>query len=169
MDNRNNRKRGSSSSVAAASTSTTVSVKLRSSDARLPVRGTPSSAGLDLFCAEPVTLPPFHPDTGLTPIRLPLHISLALPAETYGRLTGRSSTTMRGLLVLDGVVDADYRGPVDLMAVNLTSRPISVQTGDRVGQLILERCRIARVRVVPITGELDDTVRGKKGFGSTGK
>lgn len=142
-------------------------VQLLTPTARLPTRGTPLSAGLDLYCARRTMLPPYRPEIGLTPVRVPLDLSMELPNNTYGRITGRSSRCMVGLLVLDGVIDQDYRGSVDVMMVNLRSTVTFVQTGERVAQLLLERCSLMQ----PIAADQlsRETLRGIGGFGSTGR
>lgn len=113
-------------------------------------------------------LPALSPSAGLKPVRVPTDICVALPPTTYGRITGRSGNTMRGLYVLAGVLDADYRGAVDVMMVNLSADDITVNPGDRVAQLIVEHFVPARVVEAEDRAELGDTARGPGGFGSTG-
>lgn len=146
----------------------TVMVTRLSYTASLPTRGTASSAGLDLYCSRTTTLPAISVAHGLTPIRVPTDICVALPPSTYGRITGRSGNTLRRMYVLAGVLDADYRGAVDVMMVNLSSADIIVNPGDRIAQLVIEHFVPAHVMEVDDTADLGDTVRGSGGFGSTG-
>lgn len=95
-----------------------------------------------------------------------MDLSFELPPGTYGRLTGRSSTTMRGILVLDGVIDADYRGSVDVMVINFNEEEITVQQGERIAQLIVEKIELPTLEEVK---SLTDTDRAEGGFGSTGR
>jgi hypothetical protein len=74
-------------------------------------------------------------------------------------------TVKKGIQVGAGVVDADYRGPVSVVLFNLGDDDLIVQPGDRIAQLILEQIVMAPVEEVD---ELDVTVRGDGGFGSTG-
>ena len=96
----------------------------------------------------------------------PTDLSIACPAGTYGRIAPRSGLTVKfGIHVGAGVVDADYRGPVGVVLFNLGEEPFTIQKGDRIAQLVLESIVLAPVQEV---SELDETVRGAGGFGSTG-
>jgi deoxyuridine 5'-triphosphate nucleotidohydrolase len=93
-------------------------------------------------------------------------LSIGCPAGTYGRVAPRSGLTVKnGIHVGAGVIDADYRGPVGVVLFNLGTEPFEVKKGDRIAQLILEQIVMAPVEEVT---ELDATVRGGGGFGSTG-
>lgn len=99
------------------------------------------------------------------PVRVPLGIAIHLPPNTYGRLTGRSSTSLRGLFVIEGIIDADYRGRVDAMVHNFSDVPVVLKAGERFAQLIITpciHCSIAQVDCLSISA------RGTGGFGSTG-
>ncbi len=135
-------------------------VKRLSEDATLPVRGSEWAAGYDLSASRPVTVPPGGRAVVAT------DLSIACPAGTYGRVAPRSGLTVKnGIHVGAGVVDADYRGPVGVVLFNLGTDPFVVAKGDRIAQLILERIVLAPVQEVK---DLDETVRGSGGFGSTG-
>ena len=90
---------------------------------------------------------------------------LVPPPGCYGRIAPRSSMAVRGVDVAGGVVDADFRGEVKIILINNSLEPLTVNVGDRVGQLILER--IAHVKVEK-SSTLSVTERGSAGFGSTG-
>jgi dUTP pyrophosphatase len=71
-----------------------------------------------------------------------------------------------GIVVMAGVIDADYRGPVKVALLNTSRERVEFSVGDRIAQLILEKIETPEIIVVEA---LDDTARGSGGFGSTGK
>jgi deoxyuridine 5'-triphosphate nucleotidohydrolase len=139
----------------------TLTIALLTATAQLPTRGTPGSAGYDLAADE---------DTNLWPGERRListGVSVAVPAGTYGRIAPRSGLAVKkGLDVMAGVIDPDYRGEVKVLAVNLGQTPIVIGQGDRIAQLVLERFEAAEVVQVET---LDGTERGTGAFGSTGE
>jgi dUTP pyrophosphatase len=135
-------------------------VKKLSDKAILPTRGSPWSAGYDLSAVKALVIPP-----GGRAI-CPTDLSIACPAGTYGRIAPRSGLTVKhGIHVGAGVIDADYRGPVGVVLFNLGDQDFEVNPGDRIAQLVLEQILMVPVEEVQ---ELDETVRGAGGFGSTG-
>ena len=135
-------------------------VKLNYEDAQAPTRGSDEAAGYDLYSYESETVVPKQIkliDTG---------ISIRVPEGTYGRIAPRSSVSKKGILINAGVIDRDYRGPVKVMVHNLSNNNYVINKNDRIAQLILEQIKTPPVELVE---ELDDTVRGEGGFGSTGK
>lgn len=85
---------------------------------------------------------------------------------TDGRVAPRSGLAYKhGIDTMAGVIDADYRGPVGVILANLSETDFPVKIGDRIAQLIVERVVMPDVVVVD---QLEDTVRGAGGFGSTG-
>jgi dUTP pyrophosphatase len=135
-------------------------VKLNYEDAQAPTRGSDEAAGYDLYSYESETVVPKQIkliDTG---------ISIRVPEGTYGRIAPRSSVSKKGILINAGVIDRDYRGPVKVMVHNLSNDNYVINKNDRIAQLILEQIKTPPVELVE---ELDDTVRGEGGFGSTGK
>lgn len=133
----------------------------------LPAHATPGSAGLDLRAAlpegEPVTLAP-----GARAI-VPTGLQIAIPLGYEGQVRPRSGLAAKhGVTVLNspGTVDADYRGEVKVMLVNLGAEPFEVTRGERIAQLVVA----AHVRVAWNQVEsLGETQRGAGGFGSTGR
>lgn len=135
--------------------------------AHLPVRATEGAAGADLraLCGpEGITLAP-----GARTL-IPTGLAIELPGPEYvALLFARSGLALRqGLAMANGVgvVDSDYRGEVQVPAVNLSNEPIHIQSGERVAQLVVMPV------AVPEMVEFDDltgTGRGEGGFGSTGK
>ena len=137
-----------------------VRVRLLSAFATAPKRGSSGAAGFDLFASS----------AGVVPARgralVPTDISIAIPADCYGRVAPRSGLAVRlGIDVGAGVIDSDYRGALSVLLFNTDDADFAYGVGDRVAQLVIERISTADVEVVET---LDDTERGAGGFGSTG-
>jgi dUTP diphosphatase len=135
-------------------------------DLPLPSYQSALAAGCDLMAAVAADAP-----VVIAPGRfasVPTGIALALPAGHEGQVRPRSGLAARhGVTVLNapGTIDADYRGEVHVLLVNLGGEPFAVTRGMRIAQLII--ARVARARLVEIDS-LDPTARGARGFGSTG-
>lgn len=135
--------------------------KRLSEHATQPTRGSPESAGLDLYSAEDVEVPARGRAVAKT------DIAIAVPYGCYGRVAPRSGLAVKQFVdVGAGVVDSDYRGNVGVVLFNFNTEPFQVKRGDRIAQLIIERIAMPELREV---AELGDTKRGAGGFGSTGK
>ncbi|KAJ6516193.1 dUTPase-like protein [Mycena sanguinolenta] len=135
-------------------------IKRLSDKAKLPTRGSPLSAGYDLYSAEAKTIPAHGKALVDT------QISIAVPAGTYGRVAPRSGLASKFMIDTGaGVIDADYRGVVFVLLFNHSDKDFQVEEGDRVAQLIIERIYTPDVLEVQ---DLDETLRGAGGFGSTG-
>ena len=124
------------------------------------------AAGFDLVAAVdahvPVTLAPG------ARILVPTGIAVALPAAFEAQVRPRSGLAARhGVTVLNtpGTIDADYRGEIMVILVNLGTEPFAVTRGMRIAQMVI--APVVRAAIVETT-ELDPTVRGSGGFGSTG-
>lgn len=126
----------------------------------VPERKSEGAAGYDLHSDENVTLVPSKADI------IGTGISIQLPEGTYGRIAPRSSLSLKLISVEAGVVDRDYRGEIKVMLFNQSNEDFIIKQGERIAQLIIEKIETPLVEVVE---ELDDTVRGAGGFGSTGK
>ena len=134
--------------------------KLLSADAKQPPRATAGSAGLDIASCEATTVP------ANSRKRVKTGLAMAIPQGFVGLLKGRSSLALEGIDVAAGVIDSDYRGPVDVVLVNHGDSEVQVNVGKRIAQLLLVPIVLPRVLVVD---DLDETTRGSGGFGSTGK
>lgn len=141
------------------------SVKIRRLDRDLPLprRAHRGDAGADLYSAETVTIEPGERalvGTG---------IALALPLGTVGLIHPRSGRANKeGLSIVNtpGTVDADYRGEIKVCLINLDPRtPIQINRGERIAQLVIQKVELLDFEEVD---ELDETVRGEGGYGSTG-
>ncbi|HMV48298.1 MAG TPA: dUTP diphosphatase [Blastocatellia bacterium] len=129
--------------------------------ARLPQRGTPLSAGADLFCLEAFTLEPGERRL------VPTGLAIEIPSGFYGRVAPRSGLAVRhGVDVLAGVIDADYRAEVKVPLINFGKEPVRLDAGERIAQLIIEQAALCDYAWAE---ELSDTARGEGGFGSTGR
>lgn len=127
----------------------------------LPTRGTPFSAGLDLYSIDRVIVPVNARRTIRT------GWSLMIADGWYGRIAPRSGMAVRhGIATLAGVVDQDYRGELLVCLINHGDDAYTISPGDRIAQLIIERC--ATVHAFEVEEDLPATVRGAGGFGSTG-
>jgi len=133
-------------------------------DLPLPAYATPSAAGMDLLAAlaEPVTLAPGERRL------VPSGIALALPEGFEAQVRPRSGLALRhGVTVLNspGTIDADYRGEVGVLLVNLGEAPFTIARGDRIAQMVV--APVARAGWSE-TADLPESERGAGGFGSTG-
>ncbi len=133
-------------------------------DAQVPRYMTADAAGMDLSAAidAPITLAPG--ERGLVGTGL----ALALPRGFEGQVRPRSGLAARhGLTVLNapGTIDADYRGELRVLLVNLGGEPVTLATGERIAQLVI--APVTRPRLVEVEA-LPPSDRGQGGFGSTG-
>lgn len=131
----------------------------------LPAYETEQSAGMDLRANidESITL------ASLERTLVPTGLFIALPPGFEAQVRPRSGLAAKqGITVLNspGTVDADYRGEIKVILVNLSNEKVHINDGDRVAQLVIARHEQA---VWEVTKELNETVRGTGGFGSTGK
>jgi dUTP pyrophosphatase len=131
----------------------------------LPEYATPLSAGMDLRAdlPSPIQLPP------LGRALVPTGLSLELPAGFEAQIRPRSGLAFKhGITVLNspGTIDADYRGEVKVLLVNLGTEAFEIAPGERIAQMVIARHEQVRWEEVEI---LTETARGAGGFGHTGK
>jgi dUTP pyrophosphatase len=131
----------------------------------LPKYQTSGAAGMDLHAAlaAPVTIAP------LGRAKIPTGLAFAIPHSFEGQVRPRSGLAARtGLTVLNspGTIDADYRGEVQVLLVNLSDAPVTVAPLERVAQLVI--APVARAELA-VAVELTETARGDGGYGSTGR
>ncbi len=130
----------------------------------LPTYATEQSAGMDLSAALEEALELAPGERALVPTGL----TIALPAGYEAQIRPRSGLAMKhGVTVLNspGTVDADYRGEIKVLLVNLGQEAFTIERGMRIAQMVIARHANVSWRVVK---ELDETERGSGGFGSTG-
>lgn len=131
----------------------------------LPQYATALSAGLDLRAnlEEDITLQPMERRL------VPTGLSIALPEGYEAQVRPRSGLALKhGITLLNtpGTIDADYRGEIGVIMVNLSDTPFNIADGDRIAQLVIARYEQAEWEAVKA---LDSTERGDGGFGHTGK
>ena len=131
----------------------------------LPAYATPLSAGMDLRASleAPVTLGP------LERALVPTGLFIALPPGFEAQVRPRSGLAAKhGITVLNtpGTIDADYRGEIKVILVNLSNTPFEIVPGERIAQMVVARHERVEWEAVDT---LDETERGAGGFGSTGR
>ncbi len=137
---------------------------INNSTHELPSYETIAAAGMDLraFIPAPITLGPLERKV------IPTGLHIALPPGIEAQVRPRSGLAAKfGITVLNapGTIDADYRGDVGVILVNLSSDHFRVENGDRIAQLVLAKYERA---TWALTNSLEDSERGQGGFGSTG-
>lgn len=130
----------------------------------LPQYATPQSAGMDLRANidEPITLAPLERKL------VPTGLFMALPAGYEAQVRPRSGLALKkGVTVLNtpGTIDADYRGEIGVILINLSSEPFVVEDGERIAQMVIAKHEQPELVVVE---SLDETERGAGGFGHSG-
>lgn len=130
----------------------------------LPKYATPQSAGLDLRAniSESITLHPMQRSL------VPTGLFIALPPGYEAQVRPRSGLALRhGITVLNspGTIDADYRGEIMVLLVNLSGEDFTVNDGERIAQMVIAHHETARFSLVE---QLDETERGTGGYGHTG-
>ena len=149
----------------------------------IPTRANDTDAGYDLYATEDYILKPLERKVFKT------NIAMAIPIGYYGRIAPRSGRAVKeGLDVLAGVIDESFRGDIGVVLINLnrphvsddmlsptplqalmgekgTQQFISIRKGEKIAQIIIEKCHAAYWKVV---AELPASNRGEKGFGSSG-
>jgi dUTP pyrophosphatase len=131
----------------------------------MPTRMSNAAAGFDVAAAldEPLVLEP------MARALVPCGFAVAIPEGYEIQVRPRSGLAFKhGVTVLNapGTIDADYRGEVKVLLVNLGGVPFTIHPGERIAQLVLAQVAQASLEVVM---QLDETVRGAGGFGSTGR
>ena len=132
---------------------------------KLPVYKTSGSSGMDLvaYIKKKITINPS--ETAM----IPTGIAVAIPKNYEIQIRPRSGlAAKKGISVLNtpGTIDSDYRGEIKIILINLSKKSFVVKSGDRIAQMIL--CPVAKGKLKEVKN-LPETIRGKKGFGSTGK
>jgi dUTP pyrophosphatase len=135
-------------------------VKKLTYDAIVPTRGSDGAVGYDLYSSEDAVVPcqagRALVGTGIT---------VVLPQGVYGRVAPRSGLAVKHCInVGAGVIDPDYTGEIKVVLFNHGENDFEIKKGDRIAQLVLERCETPPIEEISI---VEDTERGSNGFGST--
>ena len=143
-----------------------------------PFRANMSDAGYDLFSTEYVVLEPFQRRL------ISAGINVEIPEGFYGRVAPRSGLACKnGIDVMAGVIDSGYRGEIKVLLINFnfegynlqptafeamfgSANKIEIKPGDRIAQLIIEKCHTVEWKSMET---LEDSLRGDQGFGSSGQ
>jgi len=140
-----------------------VDIPLTLSDGgQVPTYGTEDAAGMDLRCIEDIELAPMQRTLARTGIRM------AIPRGFEGQVRPRSGLALKhGISMVNtpGTIDADYRGEIGVILINLGQDVVKLSCGERIAQLVIMPIVRANIAVVD---DLDETSRGEGGFGSTG-
>lgn len=131
----------------------------------LPVYATMLSAGMDLRANldEPIIMKPLERRL------IPTGLYIALPPGTEAQVRPRSGLALKkGITVLNspGTIDADYRGEICVILINLSQEDFIIEDGERIAQMVIARCEQAEWETVEM---LDATERGAGGFGHSGR
>lgn len=139
----------------------TFKIVLLSEEAKIPTRGSPYSAGYDLYSAQEALVPKNGSKL------IDIGVAIGLNYGTYGRIAPRSGLATKYMLSVGaGVVDCDYTGPLKVLLFNHSSQDYHVRIGDRIAQLIITKIEMSNIELVD---NLTQTLRSSNGFGSTGK
>ncbi|TXT29873.1 MAG: dUTP pyrophosphatase [Chitinophagaceae bacterium] len=138
---------------------------INTSNNPLPEYATAGSSGMDLraFMLEPMVIDPMQR------VLIPTGIFIELPPHLEAQVRPRSGLALKqGLTCLNspGTVDADYRGELKVILINLSGQPQTIQPGDRIAQMVIQQVEKIEWQAVD---QLSDSTRGTGGFGSTGK
>jgi dUTP pyrophosphatase len=138
-----------------------IKIKLLTEDSKSPTRNTPTDAGLDLYSSETSLI------RGREWKAISAGISMSIPDGYYARIAPRSGLAYKhGIDVFAGVVDSGYRGEIKVILYNAGKKDYLINIGDKIAQMIIEKCHLWDVTLV---NELDDSHRGERGLGSSGK
>lgn len=136
-------------------------IALLSENAAPPRKGSKGAAGYDLYAAYDYNILAQERQLVQTDIQV------KLPKGTYGRVAPRSGLALKyGIDILAGVIDEDYRGSIGVVVINTGKNDFSINKGDRIAQLILEKIHVTDPIFVDKID--DETYRNLGGFGSTG-
>lgn len=137
-----------------------LTVKKLISEAKLPLRAHADDAGLDLYSVEDCILEPGERRAIKT------GVAMAIPVGYVGLIWDKSGVAAKGgVKTMGGVIDASYRGEVQVILSNLSDEAYKIEKGAKISQILIQKVELTEVCEV---AELDATIRGEDGFGSTG-
>ena len=138
----------------------TLKIKKLHPEAVLPKYLRPGDAAMDLYANEAKILQPNQRELIST------GIAMAIPEGYAGLIWDRSGMAAKsGIKSMGGVIDSNYRGEIKVVLHNLSTQPFTIEKGMRIAQMLIQKVEQKQILEVE---ELDDTIRGEKGFGSTG-
>lgn len=131
-----------------------------SENAIMPSRGDDGAAGYDLFSCEEIIIPKWNRSLIKT------GVYMEIPPGYYGRIASRSSMGIKCQDIGAGVIDSSYRGEIKVLIINNSGDDYKIEKGNKIAQIIFETFHTFDFEEV---SNLNETERGNKGFGSTGK
>lgn len=136
-------------------------VKKIDAGAKLPTRATMGDAGLDLYSVEEIAIQPGDR------LVVKTGVAMEIPFGYAGLVWDKSGlAAKKGLKTMGGVIDAGYRGEIQVVLANLGNEPHTIAVGDKIAQLLIQKVDLPEVSEA---AELSDSERGDGGFGSSGK
>jgi len=135
-------------------------IKKISIDAILPTRGYDTDGGMDLYTNKNIKCYPRQTT------KIPTGIAMEIPETYVGSIRDRSSLGAKGIHVLGGVIDENFRGQIFICLHNLTNLVYEIKKGDRIAQILIHK--VHKFELIEVD-ELDETERSTGGFGSTGR
>jgi dUTP pyrophosphatase len=135
-------------------------IKKLHKDAKIPTRAHHDDAGVDMYACGDATIMP-----GET-VKIATGVAFEMPVGYVGLIWDKSSVGSQGIKTLGGVLDAGYRGEVFVVVHNLSSTSKTFTSGQKVAQMLIQQVELCEIEEVI---ELEDSLRGEGGFGSTGK
>lgn len=139
-------------------------VKKQDSRAIIPGKSRPTDAGWDIYACLPECEKLMLPPGKVT--KVPTKVVVVVPPGHYFQLVDRSSMGSKGIHVFGGVIDEEYRGECVVMLFNSTDQPYVIEHGDKIAQGIVHQ--VPQLLAIEVD-ELEETGRGDKGFGSSGR
>jgi len=139
----------------------TVKIKKLKNGSVVPSYAHDGDAGMDVYASEEVAVKAGER------VKVPTGIAMEIPEGYVGLVWDKSGLSMsHGLKTLGGVIDAGYRGEVMIGVANLSDEDYTVEKGHKVAQILIQKVELPKIEEVT---ELNNSHRGEKGFGSTGK
>ena len=136
-------------------------VKKLNPEAKLPSKGHPGDAGIDFFAIETAIFAPG------AQVNVKTGVAIEIPEGYVGLIWDKSSISFnKGLKVMEGVIDAGYRGEIIMSLYNTSSSEQTIQQGSKIAQMIIQKFEDCEIKEV---FEVSDTVRGEGREGSTGQ
>ncbi len=154
----------------------------------MPTRAHKADAGLDLYTPEDIKVPSII-DAIISCVRVAFGLSLRraedlegafvkpsaevdtgvhvqIPFGFFGDIRSKSGLLFRSAVLTDGTIDSGYTGSIKVKLINLGLKPVCFDAGDKIAQMVIQRCEMPELFLVE---EFEETERGDNGFGSTGK
>lgn len=137
-----------------------LNVKKLHPEAKIPIRAHESDAGLDIYSIESVIVKQGER------VAIKTGLAMAVPIGFVGLIWDKSGLSLKnGIKVMGGVIDAEYRGEIQVILINLGQEDYLIEQGSKIAQILIQKVELCTIEEVT---NLEETVRGASGFGSTG-